>query len=473
MTEPPGQDQPEPPSDGEGDEAPLTLADTNEGSTDPVLGARAAVEASSKAGSSSGSSLPIPPEGSSTGGFETMLGKLVVERGLVVREEIDLCATLLGEGSSGEEPRTLSDVLVDNGFVTRRQLDRLRREFEARKSTQQIPGFQVKQRIGSGAMATVFLARQLSLDRLVAIKVLPRKFSDNAKFIERFYKEGRAAAKLNHPNIVSAYDVGKAGEHHCFVMEYVDGQTIYDRIVKGKRIDEPKAIEIVKQVALALQHAHERGLIHRDIKPKNIMISRQGVVKLADLGLARAMTDKEAAKAEAGRAYGTPYYISPEQIRGEVKIGPAADIYGLGATFYHMVTGGVPFTGKNPSSVMHKHLKALLRPPDHVNPKLSAGCAQVIEMMMAKSARDRYHSAADLLEDLDLISKGQPPHFAHRTLDHVTVASANIDTQVRPVVVSTRGPLDRLSENPALMTVVVILLMSLAANAVMLLLRFG
>lgn len=361
--------------------------------------------------------------GRSTSGFETLLGKIVVDRGLITAEELDLCAGLVQESSSTESPRTLADVLIDNAFVTSRQLTRLRTDFEADRSSQKIPGYRILKKLGSGAMATVFLGKQLSLDRLVAIKVLPKKFSTNEKFIERFYKEGRAAAKLNDQNIVGAYDVGKAGEHHYFVMEYVDGDTVYDRIVAKKRFSEAEAIDVVRQVASALKHAHEQGFVHRDIKPKNIMISKAGVVKLADLGLARALSDKEAAEAESGRAYGTPYYISPEQIRGEVHIGPQADLYGLGATFYHMVTGRVPFEGKNPSEVMHRHLKADITPPDHINPKISAGCAQVIEMMLAKNPRDRYPNAADLLTDLDHVRKGEPPHFARPKVDLSTIAA--------------------------------------------------
>jgi serine/threonine-protein kinase len=319
-------------------------------------------------------------------------------------------------------------------------------------------------------MATVFLANQMSLDRPVAIKVLPKKFSDNARFIERFYKEGRAAAQLNHPNIVAAYDVGQAGEHHYFVMEYIDGPTIYDRLVKDKRVPESQAIKIITQVAKALQHAHARGFIHRDIKPKNIMINSQGVVKLADLGLARAMSDKDAAKAEAGRAYGTPYYISPEQIRGEIRIGPQADIYGLGATFYHMVTGRVPFEGKNPSAVMHQHLKSELIPPDHINPKISPGCAQVIEMMMVKDPAERYQNATDLLHDLELIAQGQPPHFARRQLDLTDVATsiASGAVQTAPVVPKMPDP-PSLLESPIFMIVMVILGISLLVNIVQLL----
>ncbi len=429
------------------------------------------VEASS--GSSVGSQgTPEPAGGTSTGGFDTVLGKLVIQRGLATSEEVELCHALLRESAEAEEPRTLGDILIDNQFVTHRQLDRIKSEFEAKRSTDQIPGYKIKKKVGSGAMATVFLAKQLSLDRKVAIKVLPKKLSTNANFIERFYKEGRAAAQLNHPNIVSAYDVGKAGDHHFFVMEYVDGETAYDRIVRDRQLGEAEAIDIVIQVAHALQHAHERGFIHRDIKPKNIMMSREGTVKLADLGLARALSDKEAAEAEAGRAYGTPYYISPEQIRGEVKIGPAADIYGLGATFYHLVTGRVPYEGKNPSAVMHKHLKSDLVPPDHVNPKISAGCAQVIEMMMAKNPKDRYDRVADLIEDLKLIRDGQPPHFARGSLDLSGVASA-VPATGPPVAVEPPAERRSATENTTFVIVLIVMIMSLLANAMLLLIVLG
>ena len=294
-------------------------------------------------------------------------------------------------------------------------------------------------------MATVFLARQLSLDRPVAIKVLPRRYSDNADFISRFQREGRAAAKLNDPNIVAAYDVGNSGDHHYFVMEYVDGETVYDRITANKRFDEGEAISVAKQVASALRHAHDRGFIHRDIKPKNVMITKGGVVKLADLGLARALSDKEAAEAEAGRAFGTPFYISPEQIRGKVDIGPQADIYGLGATLYHMVTGSVPFKGKSPSEVMHRHLKEQLVAPDHLNPGLSSELAQIIEMMMAKDPTDRYRNAAELLEDLELLEAGQKPRHAGGAIDIATVVSMADDSPETPqtVVVGQAGASDR------------------------------
>jgi serine/threonine-protein kinase len=266
-------------------------------------------------------------------------------------------------------------------------------------------------------MAVVYKARQLSLNRIVAIKVLPKRFTENKDYVERFYKEGQAAGKLNHPHIVQAVDVGEAGGYHYFVMEYVEGKTLYEDIAAGKIFSEHEALDIIIQVAEALRHAHSMGLIHRDVKPKNIMINKEGIVKLADMGLARETTDIEAAKTEKGKAYGTPYYISPEQIRGEMDINGRADIYGLGATFYHLVTGRVPYMADDPVEVMKKHLRDELVPPDHINTTLSAGVSEVIEVMMAKNKADRYSNVDELLVDLKAVRAGQAPVLAHKRID--------------------------------------------------------
>jgi len=385
-------------------------------------GSRAGVNGQDAELSDTAAALAEAAKGGSN--IDSLVSRLVVEQGLATEEEVQSCRDE-AMGPSGGEPSqgSIMQMLVDREYVTRRQLSRLRAIVEAERSGQKIPGYRILGKLGAGAMATVFKAKQLNLDRFVAIKVLPRKFSANAQFIERFYAEGRAAAQLNHPNIVQAYDVGKAGEYHYFVMEFVDGRTVYDDIVKHKRFTEAEAIGIMVQVAEALQHAHEKGLVHRDVKPKNIMITKEGVVKLADMGLARAISDKEAAEAESGKAFGTPYYISPEQIRGERDIGPPADIYSLGATLYHMVTGNVPFDAKSPSSVMHKHLKSALVPPDHVNPKLSAGISEIIEMMMAKSPRKRYQNCSDLLIDLRAAQRGERPVIAQREMQAADLAS--------------------------------------------------
>jgi serine/threonine-protein kinase len=405
--------------------------------------------------------------------IDTIIGKIVVDQGLATPEEVQACLEQARATSVDGNSKSLPLLLVENDFITKRQLERIKAQAEAERSGQQIPGYKVLGQLGKGAMATVFKAKQLSLDREVAIKVLPRKFTNNPQFIERFYAEGRAAAALNHPNIVQAYDVGQAGDYHYFVMEYVEGRTVYDDIVKHKKYNEADAIDIVIQTTEALQHAHAKGLIHRDVKPKNIMLSKEGVAKLADMGLARAMSDKEAAEAEQGKAFGTPYYISPEQIRGEKDIGPPSDLYSLGATLYHMVTGNVPFDGKNPSAVMHKHLKAELVAPDHVNPKLSPGISEVIEMMMSKAPRDRYQNCADLLVDLRAVRARQTPPIAHKDLgglDLESLAQAELAAPGETVKASSMQP--RMLVRPWLFkTLMATLGISLVMNAVLIILK--
>jgi len=368
--------------------------------------------------------------------LDSVVGRVVVEKGLATPQEVSRCVDLIRDASEESDinQKSLSRVLVDEGIVTTAQIERIRPELEEQRSNRQIPGYQIISKLGAGAMATVYKARQLSLDRIVAVKVLPQKHSKDSNFIQRFYDEGKAAAKLNHPNIVGAFDVSQAGNFHYFVMEFVDGRTVYDDIAKDGAYGEAEAIRIVTQVAKALSHAHAAGFIHRDVKPKNIMIANDGTVKLADMGLARAVSDREAAEAEQGKAYGTPYYISPEQIRGEVAIDFRADIYSLGATFYHMVTGRVPFEGPNPSSVMHRHLKDDIEPPDHVNTKLSSGISEIIEVCMAKSVKKRYATTEDLLEDLEAIARGERPTTARKLFDISALSSLEPDdTQIVPV----------------------------------------
>lgn len=346
--------------------------------------------------------------------YDTIFGRAAIEQGLCTEAELRHCRQELRDRSS-ERPATLEEVLILKGYITPTQAKRVKEAARVGKDVaEQIPGYKILGKLGAGAMAVVYKATQLSLNRSVAIKILPKRFSEKPDYVKRFYKEGQAAAKLNHNNIVGAFDVGEAGGYHYFVMEYVEGKTLYEDLAKNKVFDEAEAIDIIAQVARALAHAHARGLVHRDVKPKNIMINSAGVVKLADMGLARATDDVKLAESEAGKAYGTPYYIAPEQIRGEVDIDGRADIYALGVTLYHMVTGRVPFDASTPSEVMRKHLKEPLIPPDHINTTLSSGIAEIIEVMMAKRKEDRYNSAEELLIDLDAVRRGEPPMLARR-----------------------------------------------------------
>jgi len=361
------------------------------------------------------------PESYSSGlsaNLDTEVGKAIVELGLATKTEVEFCKEQQKQ-SSDPNQRSLADVLIEHNFITVNQAKRIRTQLEERRRSQ-IPGYRLMEKVGKGAMATVYKAKQESLDRIVAIKVLPRKMNDNAEFVDRFYKEGRAAARLSHNNIVQAYDVGYSPEgFHYFVMEFIEGKTLYDvmqppPVGEGRAFTESEALDIMIQITDALAHAHDRGLIHRDVKPKNILLTPRGIAKLTDLGLARTTDDKEAAESEAGKAYGTPYYISPEQIRGEVDIDFRADIYSLGATLYHMVTGRPPFEADTPSAVMHKHLKEPLVPPDHLNESLSAGISEIVEVSMAKRREERYGSTKDMLEDLKAVANNQPPVHARR-----------------------------------------------------------
>lgn len=388
-------------------------------------------------------------------GSDTLLGKLIVERGLATSEDIEHClqkqreVSLESSAPGDAEPpnqRSLAQVMIEEGLVTQIQIDRLRPEVEEQSGKRQIPGYQILERLGAGAMATVYKARQLSLDRMVAIKVLPRKHTNNQDFVNRFFAEGKAAAKLNHPNIVGALEIGQAGDTYFFVMEYVEGRSVFDDIQEKGPYSEEDALKITIDVAKALEHAHKAGFVHRDVKPKNIMLTVDNIAKLADMGLARAVSDREAAEAEAGKAFGTPYYISPEQIKGELDVDKRADIYSLGCTLYHMVTGRVPFDGPNPSAVMRKHLNTDLTPVDHINHGLTRGLAEIIEVCMAKSRKQRYATAGDLLQDLDAVAKGEPPPLARKMFDLSQLSA--LDQSAGPMEIVPLQQAEPLVESP-------------------------
>ena len=349
---------------------------------------------------------------------EDKLAHALISRGLITREEYHQV-----RGGGGDEQNTAEALLgrlVKGGFLTGHQA---RRAFQELKllMNQQIPGYELKEKLGQGAMGTVFKAWQLSMNRLVAVKILQPKLASSPDFLERFTREARIAAKLSHNNVVQAIDVGSAGNIHYFVMEYVEGKTIKEEINEGKKYSEKEAVDIILQVAQALAHAHKRKLLHRDIKPANIILTPDGIAKLADLGMARGTSDHELAKAEKGMTIGTPFYIAPEQINSRGDVDSRADIYSLGATFYHMVTGQPPFPGTKVDAVLRAHLEEELTPPDHLNTSLSSGLGEVVEFMMAKDRRQRYRTPDDLIIDLECLLNGDPPKLARQRLEAETL----------------------------------------------------
>jgi serine/threonine-protein kinase len=322
-----------------------------------------------------------------------------------------------GPGASRAGSAFLS-ALVEQGIITTAQSARVSKELltEAPKKVE-IPGFQIIEKVGRGCMGVVYKARQTSVDRIVAVKILLPSLAKNPSYVQRFVREAKMAAALSHPNLVSVIDAGASNGLYYFVMEYVEGKSVGERLHEIGKFSEKEALGVALDVASALQHASEKGLIHRDVKPDNIMMHRDRV-KLADMGLARPTTDERWAMAEAGLAVGTPYYISPEQARGEVQIDIRTDLYSLGATLYHMVTGRPPFEGETSAEVTRQHADNSLfaPPPDHLNDKLSSGFGVVVETLLAKDRRTRYQQPKDLIHDLKNLINGQPPDIAQQSV---------------------------------------------------------
>lgn len=284
---------------------------------------------------------------------------------------------------------------------------------EDRPTSRVLGGFEVLDLIGQGGMGSVYLARQISMDRLVALKILSPKLAKDKKYLERFFREARMSAMLNNVHIVQGIDVGEAEGFYYFAMEYVEGPTLSEILRERGRLSERDALRVVLQVATALEHAHDRGLVHRDIKPSNIIFStKDKVVKLADLGLAKRYVERTADLTQTGHLVGTPYYMAPEVARGDSEADIRSDIYSLGATFYHMVTGKPPFEGNTPAEILVKHINEPLTPPDQVNLLLSTGTCEVIEKMMAKNPADRYQTPRDVVMDVRRLLAGRPPLLA-------------------------------------------------------------
>ena len=264
--------------------------------------------------------------------------------------------------------------------------------------------YQIVRHLARGGMAEVYLARDLLLDRQVALKVLFPEFSTDPSFVERFRREARAAANLNHPNIVSVYDWGEEGGTYFIVMEYIEGPTLRD-VIRGEGPLFPnRAAEIGAEIAAALEFAHRRGVIHRDVKPGNVLIS--GIVKVADFGIARA-GDPQESLTQTGAVMGTASYFSPEQAQG-LPIDNRSDVYSLGVVLYEMVAGRPPFVGDSPVSIAYQHVRENPLPPSRHNPDVPPALDAVVMKAMAKDRTNRYPSANDLRNDLLRFSHGQP-----------------------------------------------------------------
>jgi serine/threonine-protein kinase len=278
----------------------------------------------------------------------------------------------------------------------------------------------LERKLGSGGMADVWLAEDQELGRRVAVKILHERYANDEQFVERFRREATHAAGLSHPNIVSIYDRGVAEGSYFIVMEYIEGRTLKELIVTRGPCPVPVAISYTRQILAALRYAHKNGIIHRDIKPHNVLVDREGRLKVADFGIARAGASE---MTEAGSIVGTAQYLSPEQARG-APVDESSDLYSTGIVLYELLTGTVPFTGETPVEIAMKHLSQTPDAPSARRPDIPHDLDLVVLRALAKEPADRYRSAAELDRDLELVARGDPVGVETETAATMVLAGA-------------------------------------------------
>ena len=262
--------------------------------------------------------------------------------------------------------------------------------------------YRLDRKLGGGGMADVWLAEDQELGRKVAIKMLHDRYANDTQFVERFRREATHAAGLSHPNVVSIFDRGEAGGSYFIVMEYVEGRTLKELIVTRGPCPVPVAISYVRQVLAALRYAHRNGIVHRDIKPHNVLVDHEGRVKVADFGIARAGSSQ---MTEAGSIIGTAQYLSPEQARG-APVDESSDLYSTGILLFELLTGKVPFTGETPVEIAMKHLSQVPPAPSSIRSEVPHDLDLVVLRALAKEPADRYRSAKEMDRDLELVGRG-------------------------------------------------------------------
>ncbi len=279
--------------------------------------------------------------------------------------------------------------------------------------------FRLLAKLGQGGMGAVYKAHQISLDRPVALKVLAKHLADNQAFVQRFYREARIQAKLDHPHIVRGYWVGEARGMHLFAMEFIDGGSVQGWLTKLGQFPIGDALHIILSCAYAMRHAHEQNMIHRDIKPDNLLLTKKGVVKVADLGLAKALDD-DLGLTQTGVGAGTPYYMAPEQARSAKNVDARADIYAMGCMLYVFLTGQMPFKGETTVAIIQAKEEGKFPSVRRVNMEVPDRLDLIISKMLASKVQHRYQTCAEMIKDLEELG------LANATLSFVSSATGQI-----------------------------------------------
>ena len=302
--------------------------------------------------------------------------------------------------------------------------------------------YEILEIIGAGGMAVVYKARCHRLNRLVAIKILKDENLEDEDFCRRFHAESRAVAMLSHSNIVSVYDVSSTGDQDYIVMELIDGITLKQYMEKQGRLNWKETVHFATQIAKALEHAHSRGLVHRDIKPHNVMVLKNGSVKVADFGIARLMENENTMTKEA---LGSVHYLSPEQAKGS-RVDNRSDLYSLGVVMYEMITGKTPYDGDSPVAVAIKHIQGGAPKPSTINPYIPKGLEQIIMKAMAHDLPDRYINATAMLRDLDEFQRN--PNITFVSAPESPAMERRSELQLHPVTPDEEQPQEKKQSEP-------------------------
>jgi len=336
--------------------------------------------------------------------------EIAQEQGLIMPSQVqEIRRECYQRGNNGRKANP-TRIAIERGILSDEDTRDLETEVWIRDMPSEVDGYQLVRLVGRGGMAVVFEAQDISLGKAVAIKVLLPEFSSSESYLARFHREARIAAKLTHPNTVQVFGAGEVGGIQYLVMEYVEGQTVSGIIRDGGKLPERKALEIAIGLCGALEEAAALGIVHRDIKPGNILISKWNIAKLADFGIAKEFSDIHDARIQRSLTMGvvgTPTYMSPEQARGMRHLDLRSDIYSLGATLYHMVVGDLPFFANTPQETMVQVVSDAPRPPRTACPELSEATAAIICKMMAKDVENRYQDFDELRADLMAAREGE------------------------------------------------------------------
>jgi serine/threonine-protein kinase len=354
-------------------------------------------------------------------------GQAATSLGFVTEADVLECTRVQQKMREMGVDEPLGEIMIKKGRLTAQQHQLILKKLGINVSP--IPGYSLLAKIGQGGMGTVYKANQSSVNRTVAIKIMSPQATHDATFVARFLKEAQAAGTLNHKNLIAAIDAGAAGGYYYFVMEYVTGKSCRELVNANGAFSEADAVKIAIQMSEVLEHIHQHKMVHRDIKPENILLTADLTVKLCDLGLAKSTAAVDQSLTQEGLTVGTPYFMSPEQIRGEKDIDIRADLYSLGATLFFLVSQRLPFEGKSAAETMSMHLKQAVPDVRKFAPRITEDFAQILHKLMAKNRAERYQSPKDLGEDLVFLQSGTAPKLARAHAARVPKANSTARLQ--------------------------------------------